>query len=200
MKVAVYSGSFNPLHVGHMTVIRHLLTHGGFDMVYLVVTPQNPFKDGSLAASADGRLDAARSAVQRSGLSDRVKVDDIEYTMPYPSYTIRTLDALKAREPRNRFTLVVGGDNLGQLLLWKEGERILEQYGVVVYPREGFNIVHEAASMRLKHRNGERLFSPGAPHRPYKIKLLKDAPLVNVSSSEIRRRISEGEDVSGLLA
>lgn len=206
MKIAVYMGSFNPMHIGHLAVIRYLLDEALFDKVYLIVSPQNPFKDTSLAASAKQRYDDAVKAVHRNNLQDRVLVDDIEMSMGYPSYSIRTLDALKAREPHNRFVLVVGGDNLHELPIWREGIRIMTDYGVVVYPRDGFNIVHDAAILRLQHKNQERLFSPTsdntgkAVHRPLHIKLLRNAPLVDISSTQIREMVLKGEDVSKLLA
>lgn len=203
MKIAVYSGSFNPFHKGHLTVVRYMLEHCGFDKVYLVVSPQNPFKDSSIADSGRERLEAVREAVGRNGLSSRVLVDDIEFGMPLPSYTVRTLDALQAREPDNRFTLIVGGDNLHTMLSWCEGERIMTQYGIVVYPRDGYDIRRDCRVLRLKHRNAERVFMSDAPdfkHKPLRIKLLTEAPLVDVSSSEIREMLSSGEDVSSLLA
>lgn len=209
MKIAVYSGSFNPMHIGHIAVVRYLLDHGGFDMVYLIVSPQNPFKDGSIRDNARERYLGAAEAIRRQGLENRVKVDDIEFGRPAPSYTINTLDALKEREPRNRFTLVIGGDNIGAMLKWKEGERLLCDYGIVVYPREGYNMVREARILKQQHRNAEILFgdAQGHPwgsaefkHRPYRIKLLKDAPLVTISSTQIREMIRQGLDASEYLA
>lgn len=193
MKIAVYSGSFNPLHIGHLTVVRYLLERGGFDRVYLIVSPRNPLKNPSLADSGPERLSAARAAIERNGLSDRVLVDDIEFHMAVPSYTVRTLDALQEREPANRFTLVIGGDNLPEMLSWKEGKRIMEQYGVVVYPRSGYNMVRDCRILRTKHRNEEALFGE-EKHKPLHIKLLKDAPLVDISSSQLRRMAANGED------
>lgn len=201
MKIAVYMGSFNPMHIGHLTVIRYLLDKSGFDRVYLIVSPQNPFKDKELADSAQKRYSDAVLAVERAGLGEKVLVDDIELSMGYPSWSIRTLDALKKREPSNRFTLVIGGDNLHEMLDWKEGGRILMEYGVVVYPREGYNIVHDTAVLKRQHKNEEVLLGGSeVKHRPYHIKLLKDAPPVNVSSTMIRNMITEGKDVSHLLA
>ena len=202
MKIAVYSGSFNPFHKGHLTIVSYMLEHCGFDKVYLVVSPQNPFKDSSIADSGEARLDAVRQAVVRHGLSSRVLVDDIEFGMPLPSYTVRTLDALQAREPDNRFTLIVGGDNLHSMLEWHEGERIMTQYGIVVYPREGSNIIRDCRILKQKYVNAERLFSDSSSfrHKPLHIKLLRDAPPVNISSSQIREMIAIGEDVSHLLA
>lgn len=200
MKIAVYPGSFNPMHIGHIAVIGYLLGHSGFDKVYLVVSPHNPFKDRAIKDNADMRLQAARQAIERHGLGDRVLVDDIEFGRPSPSYTIDTLDALKRREPGNSFTLVIGGDNVEGMPRWKEGERLLTEYGVAVYPREGHDMVREANKLKLQHKNAEKLFSPGCKHRPYRIRLLREAPFITVSSTRIREMLSRGEDVTALLA
>ena len=96
MKTAVYSGSFNPLHIGHLAIIRHLIEEAGFDCVHLIVSPKNPLKDGISADTGRDRFNAAITAVNRHpDLKSKVKVDDIELTMPEPHYTIRTLDALR---------------------------------------------------------------------------------------------------------
>ena len=185
MKIAVYPGSFNPLHIGHKAIIRYLTADMDFDNVYLIVSPKNPLKDNISAESARDRFEAACKAVSRSGL--KVKVDDIELGMPAPQYTIRTLDALSAREPENSFTLVIGADNLDAIRRWRDSERILTEYGVVVYPRKGFDI--EAISLRLHEENGK-----GA----YKIRTI-DAPVVEISSSEIRQAIAEGRNMEEYL-
>ncbi|MCQ2185647.1 MAG: nicotinate (nicotinamide) nucleotide adenylyltransferase [Bacteroidales bacterium] len=206
MKIAVYSGSFNPMHIGHIAVVRYLLEHGDFDMVYMIVSPQNPFKDSSLRDNAAARYSAAVETVKRQGLEKKVLVDDIELRRseeelcasraqgrnPQPSYTIDTMDALQKREPGNEFTLVVGGDNLESMLKWKEGERLLCQYGIAVYPREGYDIAAEAEKLVSK---------PDATcGKTFRIKLLCDAPLVTVSSTQIRNMIAEGLDATPLLA
>lgn len=206
MKIAVYSGSFNPMHIGHIAVVRYLLEHGDFDMVYMIVSPQNPFKDSSLRDNAAARYSAAVEAVKRQGLEKKVLVDDMELRRseeelcasraqgrtPLPSYTIDTLDALQKREPGNEFTLVVGGDNLESMLKWKEGERLLCQYGIAVYPREGYDIAAEAEKLVSK--------PDAASGKSFRIKLLCDAPLVTVSSTQIRNMIAEGLDATPLLA
>ena len=93
MNIAVYSGSFNPLHIGHLAIMRYLTEEAGFDCVYLIVSPKNPLKDGISSATGRDRYEAAKAAVARyEGL--KVKTDDIELSMPEPHYTIRTLDAL----------------------------------------------------------------------------------------------------------
>jgi nicotinate-nucleotide adenylyltransferase len=113
-------------------------------------------------------------------------VDDIEIRMPAPQYTINTLSALRQREPGNEFTLIIGADNLQNIRRWREYKRILSEYGIAVYPREGFDI--EEMRKALMAEDGS-----------YKIKLLLDAPLVDISSSDIREGFAEGKDMSEWL-
>lgn len=198
--IAVYSGSFNPLHIGHLAIIRHMIEVAGFDMVYLIVSPKNPLKEGISSDSGRERYMAAVEAVERrflrSGLSAsgrndnkeseaKVKVDDIELNMPEPHYTIRTLDALKEREPDNRFTLVMGADNLADIRRWRDYTRILKEFGVAVFPREGHDLT-EIKQDLLKE-------DPA-----YMIQIL-DAGMVDISSTQIRNAIAEGEDISKYL-
>ena len=200
MNIAVYSGSFNPLHIGHLAIIRHMIEVAGFEMVYLIVSPKNPLKDGISSDSGRERYMAAVEAVERrflrSGLSAfgrndskaveaRVKVDDIELNMPEPHYTIRTLDALKEREPDNRFTLVMGADNLADIRRWRDYTRILKEFGVAVFPREGHDLT-EIKQDLLKE-------DPA-----YMIQIL-DAEMVDISSTHIREAIARGEDISHCL-
>ena len=184
MKTAVYSGSFNPLHIGHLAIMKHLIEKAGFDMVYLIVSPKNPLKDNISSSSATDRYNAAVEAVQRHGLQ-MVKVDDIELTMPEPHYSIRTLEALVQREPENTFTLIMGADNLACIRNWKEYQNILADFGTAVFPREGHDM--EALRQDLMAENPE-----------YRIRLLK-APLVTVSSTDIRNARQQGEDISNFL-
>ena len=201
MKTAVYSGSFNPLHIGHLAIIRHLIEEAGFDCVYLIVSPKNPLKDGISAASGQERYDAAVAAVNRhfqpSGAEDagtsstseqsyhKVRVDDIELNMPEPHYTIRTLDALREREPENSFTLTIGADNLAGFRRWRDYQRILKEYGIAVFPRTGFDLESIKADLLIE--------DPA-----YKITLLK-AEMVDISSTTIREALKSGQDMSDWL-
>ena len=172
----------------------------GFDMVYLIVSPKNPLKDGISSDSGRERYKAAVEAVERrflrsgqsaSGRNDskaveaRVKVDDIELNMPEPHYTIRTLDALKEREPDNRFTLVMGADNLADIRRWRDYTRILKEFGVAVFPREGHDLTEIKQDLLEE--------DPA-----YMIQIL-DAEMVDISSTQIRNAIAEGEDISKYL-
>ena len=184
MKIAVYSGSFNPLHTGHLAIMEHLTLRMDFDEVYLVVSPKNPLKDVK-APGGRARFEAACEAVARHpGL--RVKADPVELGMRPPYYTVRTLDALGRREPENSFTLVIGGDQLADFRRWKDYGRILRDYGVVVFPREGFDSEADRASLLDEDPS-------------YRIVIARDFSRVDVSSTQIREMLSRGEDVSGLL-
>ena len=165
MRIAVYSGSFDPLHTGHLAIMERLSASPDYDWTYLVISPQNPLKDASKALSAERRYRAAVEAVRRHpGLY--VWVDDIELKMPAPTYTIKTLDALREREPGN-------------------APRILREYGVAVYPRSGYD------APRLRQALLEEC-------PDYRIRLI-DAPLVDISSTQIREMQAQGLDASAWL-
>ena len=186
-KVAVYSGSFNPLHIGHLAIIKHLIEEADFDMVYLIVSPKNPLKDSISSDSAAARYNAAIAAVNRHFSEiNRVLVDDIELTMPEPHYTIRTLDALREREPENTFTFVMGADSLADIRRWKNYARILSDFGVAVFPRKGHDLEVIKADLLKEDPS-------------YRITLLK-AEMVDISSTTIREAIASGDDLSAWLA
>ena len=190
MNIAVYSGSFNPLHIGHLAIIRHLIEEAGFDCVYLIVSPKNPLKDSISGESGRERYTAAADAVARHfGTSidenAKVKVDDIELQMPEPHYTIRTLDALREREPENKFTLTIGADNLADIRRWRDYSRILKDYGVAVFPRAGFDLNEIKADLLSEEDS-------------YMINILK-AEMVDISSTTIRNAIASGQDMSEWL-
>lgn len=190
MKIAVYSGSFNPLHIGHQTIMEYLTESMGFDMVYLIVSPKNPIKLTVSAETGRERYEAAVAAVERHP-ELKVKVDDIELDMPAPQYTIKTLDALAAREPDNTFTFVLGADNLADIRRWRDYGRILADYGVVVYPRKGFDM------KQIKETLMQECI--GMQGKQYRICLMEDAPIVDISSTELRAAFAAGIDASAYL-
>ena len=211
MRIAVYSGSFDPLHIGHQAIMEYLTREKAFDWVYLVISPQNPFKDPSKALTGEQRYRAAIDAVRRHP-ELHVWVDNIELSMDPPHYTIKTLDALRRREPENDFTLVVGADNLENMLGWRDAPRILSEYGVAVYPRNGFDVSEIRRIMYDKMRSLPSFYTldasslhdtPGtvgfedADHL-YKIEII-DAPIVDISSTRIREGFARGEDMSAWL-
>ena len=197
MNVAVYSGSFNPLHIGHLAIIKHMIEEAGFDMVYLIVSPKNPLKDGISATTGKDRYLAAIEAVNRhfvnkawetecgDDMPPKVKVVDIELNMQEPHYTVRTLRALKEREPDNAFTFVMGADNLADIRRWREYAAILKEFGVAVFPRAG----HDLTQIKQDLLNEDPA---------YRIQIL-DAQMVDISSTQIRNAIANGDDISNFL-
>ena len=181
MNITIYSGSFNPLHIGHLAIMKHMTEVAGFDCVYLVVSPKNPLKEGISSATGQERYEAAVEAVARHP-ELKVRVDDIELQMPEPHYTIRTLDALKEREPGNTFTFVMGADNLADIRRWRDYTTILKDFGVAVFPRTGHNLTQIKQDLLNE--------DPA-----YRIQIL-EAELVNISSTQIREAIANGEDAS----
>jgi nicotinate-nucleotide adenylyltransferase len=164
--------------------MKHMTEAAGFDCVYLIVSPKNPLKEGISSATGQERYDAAVQAVARHP-ELKVRVDDIELQMPEPHYTIRTLDALKEREPQNCFTLVIGADNLAGIRRWRDYTRILKEYGVAVFPRTGFDLETIKANLLGEDQS-------------YKITLL-NAEMVDMSSTTIREALASGQDPSAWL-
>ncbi len=211
MRIAVYSGSFNPLHIGHQAIMEYLTKEKEYDWVYLVVSPKNPLKDSISAETGDDRYRAAVEAVRRHP-ELHVWVDDIELMMPPPHYTVKTLDALKRREPENDFTLVIGADNLHDIHRWRDFQRILTEYGVAVYPRKGYDLDDIRAQLVEECRHfpapyvldaneyapGSRLDLEGTLRNTYNIEII-DAPIVDISSTEIREGLAAGRDMTEWL-
>lgn len=211
MRIAVYSGSFDPLHIGHQAIMEYLTRERAYDWVYLVISPQNPFKDAAKALTGEHRYRAAIDAVRRHP-DLHVWVDNIELNMEPPHYTIRTLDALRRREPQNEFTLVVGADNLDNMLRWRDATRILTEYGVAVYPRKGFDVkqIREYLYEKMKTLPSPYVLDASSMHDTpgtvgledaehlYHIEII-DAPIVDISSTRIREGLAAGEDMSRWL-
>lgn len=179
-KVALYPGSFNPMHIGHMAIARWLCSCGRFDSVRLMLSPHNPFKSdcppGTLPVVTDAdrqRIDALCRAIASSSLP--LGLETIEFTLPLPHYTFNTLKALRQREPQSEFILVIGADNLAVMDKWYRAEDIMAQYEVWVYPRSGYDM-----QMLLERWKYARIN-------------VIDAPVVNISSSMIRDAISRGD-------
>lgn len=168
--VALYFGTFNPLHIGHVNILRYLCGCN-LDEVRMIVSPQSPFKE-EVSASDAQRLAAVRSQIAQLGLD--VTVSDVEYHLERPSYTINTLRHLQAAEPDTHFILVMGADNLEGFKRWKCWQEIVTDYEIWVYPRPG---VENAAELC----------------KDLQARLL-DAPLTDISSTDIRN----GKKTSGL--
>lgn len=180
MKIGCLFGSFDPPHAGHVALARYVRQRQGLDEVWLVVTPQNPFKKDRRLSPEKHRLAMVRLAVQGiEGLS----ASGVELDLPQPNYTVDTLDFMRERWPQNEYALIIGSDNLASLHRWKDASRLLEKTKVLVYPRPGLE-EHLAQADLLYHPS---------------VTLLPDAPQMAISSTGIRVRLRNWKPVDGLL-
>ena len=180
-RVALFFGSFNPIHKGHYAIAKYLLERTDADEVRLIVTPRNPFGKKDLADAQD-RLETVREAMTRTGLA--VTVSDVEFHLPEPNYSLRTLEYLDAQEPDCQHILVMGADNLERLDRWYGYQTLIDNYEIWVYPRPGFPIEELCAQHNARSAN------------PRMHPLQGD--LYNLSSTEIREGEKAGRDMSSL--
>lgn len=169
---ALYFGSFNPLHKGHLAVAEYVVREGYADEVWLIVSPHNPHKSATELAPEMERLEMARRAV---GSIEGVEVCDVEFSLPRPSYTINTIEHLKKLHPEREFAILGGGDVAATIATWREGERLVAENTILIYPR------------------GENDYF-GEPFR-----MLSGAPMMTISSTEVRKRIAEQVEWESLV-
>lgn len=175
-RTALFFGSFNPIHVGHLIIANTMVQHGEVDEVWLVVSPQNPLKERATLLADHHRLAMVHRAIDDNY---RLKACDIEMHLPVPSYTVVTLAALQEKHPTHEFSLIMGSDNLESLHRWRNYEHILAHHRIFVYPR------------------------PGSEHCPlasHPSVTMVDVPMMDISSTYIRRQIQAGRDVRYLLS
>ncbi len=178
MKIGLYFGTFNPIHVGHLIIANHLLENSELDEVWMVVTPHNPHKKKANLLEDYHRLHMIHLATEGY---DKIKPSDIEFKLPQPNYTINTLVHLQEKFPKNDFCLIMGEDNLKSLDKWKNYEMILKDYTIYVYPRiSEFEIPEEFVNHPKIHK--------------------VDAPIIELSSTFIRNSIKEGKNIRPMLS
>jgi len=188
MKVGLFFGTFNPIHVGHLIIANHMAQHPELDQVWLVVTPHNPHKEKSTLLADHLRLDMVRDAIADHV---RLKVSDIEFHLPKPNYTISTLTHLSEKYPQHEFSLLIGEDNLRTFHKWYNSEKIIAQHRIFVYPRaqEEFN--------KTEAQDSSDQTSQLAEHS--NVVFVPDVPVLGISSSFIRKRLAAAKDCSYLL-
>lgn len=173
MKIGIFGGSFNPIHSGHAIIAHHIITSGAVDRLWLMVSPVNPLKADHERQVAD--TDRLRMAEMVTRPLENVETSAFEFTMPTPSYTIDTLNALQAKFPDDELYLVIGADNWTVFDRWRNSEEILAKYHVLIYPRLGHDVViPEALRDRVT---------------------LVNAPIIELSSTAVRERIAQGLSV-----
>lgn len=177
MKIGLYFGTFNPIHIGHLTIANHMAEHSDLDQIWFVVTPHSPFKKKSTLLDNHHRLEMVYRATKGY---DKLEPSNIEFNLPQPNYTINTLIHLKEKHPSYDFALIMGEDNLKGFHKWKNHEQILEDYEIYVYPR-------------LSEGNIETQFDnhPKIHH--------VSAPIMELSSTFIRKSIKDEKSVKPLL-
>jgi nicotinate-nucleotide adenylyltransferase len=174
MKVGLFFGSFNPIHHGHLIIAQHFLNETDLKEIWLVVSPQNPFKPSQQLLNEYQRLHLVRLATEKT---PQIKPVDIEFRLPRPSYTVDTLTYLKEKYPQHEFCIIMGSDSVQNLPNWKNASVIMDQYTIYAYNRPGFDIAHS----------------------PVKHLILSEAPLLMISSSYIRTQIQHGKSIRFLM-
>jgi len=175
MKIGLFFGSFNPIHIGHLAIANYIVEYSDLDEIWLVVSPQNPLKKKKTLLNEYDRLKMVELALKDDF---RIKPTDIEFRLPKPSYTIDTLTYLSERNPKHDFVLIAGTDNFQSFHKWKNYEQILKQYKLYVYPRPGYELG--------EYKNHTSLS-------------LINAPLMEISSSFIRESIKDNKDIRYFL-
>lgn len=171
--IGIMGGSFNPVHIGHMMLAQYIAEFTGLDEVWLMLSPCNPLKAQTDMAPDNHRLAMLQTAV---GHTPRLQVCDIELSLPVPSYTIDTFAELERRYPQHQFRLIIGADNWELFNRWRSHEVLLENYGIIVYPRRG-------SSLPVADRHIS----------------VAEAPIVDISSTWIRKAIREGRNTNFFL-
>ncbi|PZR29491.1 MAG: nicotinic acid mononucleotide adenylyltransferase [Citrobacter freundii] len=170
MKIGLYFGSFNPVHIGHLIIANHLLNETGIEKIWFILSPQNPFKVNHSLLNEYDRLHLLQIATADD---PRIKVSDIEFSLPKPSFTSVTLAHLSERYPEHEFSIIMGSDSFQNLNKWKNVDSIISNYSIYVYIRPGFPIENSIGAKLVE----------------------LDAPLLQISATGIRELIRHGKSI-----
>ncbi|MBC7642963.1 MAG: nicotinate-nucleotide adenylyltransferase [Flavobacterium sp.] len=177
MKIGLYFGTFNPIHVGHLIIANHLAEYSDLDQIWMIITPHNPFKEKKTLLDDYQRLHLVHLATEDY---PKIKPSDFEFKLQQPNYTVNTLTHLQDKFPKHDFSLIMGEDNLKNFHKWKNYETILENHEIYVYPRVSSDLEH------LEFKNHPKIH-------------LINAPIVEISSTFIRENIKNRKNVQPLL-
>lgn len=176
MKIGLYFGSFNPIHIGHLILANHIQQFTSLRQVWFVVTPRSPFKVNETLANDYQRLEMVNLAIENY---PNLCSSNVEFDLPQPNYTIHTLAHLRERFPQHTFSIIMGEDNLTHLHKWKNADFMVKEYDIYVYPRKHKDVKKPQVDM----------------HRIHHV----DAPLIEISSTFIRKSIAQGKNMRPLL-
>lgn len=177
-KIGLFFGSFNPIHIGHLILANYIVENSDMEELWFVVSPQNPFKEKKSLLKEHHRLDMVQLAV---GNYPKMRASNVEFSLPQPSYTIDTLTYLKEKYPDYSFALIMGEDNLDGISKWKNADALIKNHQIIVYPR-----IFQAEKKDHEYLQDENIS-------------LINAPLIELSASEIRKMIKEGKNVRPML-
>lgn len=178
MKIGLYFGTFNPIHIGHLIIANHMVEFSDLDKIWVVITPHNPFKKKKTLLDNHHRYQLVQRALEDY---DKIEPSTIEFNLPQPNYTSDTLIYLQEKYPDKEFSLIMGEDNLKSFHKWKNHEVILELHDIYVYPR--------VSEGEVEHQFKDHP----------KIKHVVDAPIIEISATAIRKAIKAGKNVKPLL-
>ncbi len=174
MKIGLYFGSFNPIHIGHLIIANHIANNTDAQEVWFIVSPQNPFKPSNTLLNENHRLNLVRTAIDSE---KKLKASNVEFKLPKPSYTVNTLAYLGEQYPTHDFAIIMGSDSFQNLNKWKNAEIIIKNYNLYLYKRPGFEIENKL-NARIT---------------------VVDAPLLEISSTLIRKMLAEGKSIRYLV-
>ncbi|MAP80569.1 MAG: nicotinic acid mononucleotide adenylyltransferase [Aequorivita sp.] len=177
-KIGLYFGTFNPIHVGHLIIANHLVEYSDLDEIWLVVTPHNPHKKKKNLLADYHRFEMVYMALEDY---PNLKASNVEFGLPQPNYTVKTLAYLEEKYPHNNYSLIMGEDNLKSLHKWKNYEVILDRYSIYVYPRISEGTVETQFD---NHPKIDRI----------------EAPIIELSSTFIRKGIKFGKNIKPMLS
>lgn len=175
MKIGLYFGSFNPVHIGHLIIANHIAYSMDLERVWFVVTPQNPLKENKTLINENHRKHLIDLAIDGE---KKLRSTNIEFTLPKPSYTIDTLTYLSEKFPQHQYSIIMGSDSFGNIKKWKNYQSLLKDYSIIVYKRPGFPVKPELLSDKI---------------------LVLDAPLLQISSTLIRELIHQKKSIRFLV-
>ena len=174
MKIGLFSGSFNPIHNGHLIIANHILNETDLDKIWLIISPLNPFKESASLLNIYDRLHLVAKAVEND---NRLKGSDIEFHLPKPSYTSATLAYLKEKYPLYEFSIIIGSDSFQNLDKWKNYGAIIKNYELIIYKRPRFEV---------NNNIGARIS-------------LMNAPLLEISATYIRELVRKNKSIKYLV-
>ena len=174
MRIGLFFGSFNPIHIGHLIIANYILNETALEKIWFIISPLNPFKTNNVLLDENVRLHLAKAAIKND---DRILASDVEFQLSRPSFTINTLSYLKENYPDNRFSIIMGSDSFRNLHQWKNFESIISSYKILIYRRPSFEI-EKAINAEIE---------------------IISAPQLNISSTDVRKLIEQGKSIRYLV-